>query len=282
MKNSRVVSLDVRRKKSLTYSSYLKVPDLLSLQKPLSNPPAHDELLFIIVHQTYELWFKQVVFEVESFIEEMQKVNYLSCAHRAHRVTEILRLLVQQIDILETMPPTEFNRFRSHLNPASGFQSYQFRELELLLGGDIAQYERFWKLNPEWKEFIKQRKHRKNVRDALQILLAREAVEGGSLVEQLRHIYEESRFMHLQSLCEGLIRLDELFQLWRFRHVQMVERMIGHKPGTGGSLGVSYLASTLTKRFFPELWEVRTQLATGLTYGVPPKARSSKTNPKHA
>src|SRR5262245_28990374 len=125
---------------SLTYSSYLKVPELLELQRPLSSPMAHDEMLFIVVHQAYELWFKEIIFEMETLIDNLRTGDFLSSYRLMDRICEIFRVLIQQVDILETMTPVDFNRFRSHLNPASGFQSFQFREFELLSGADPADY----------------------------------------------------------------------------------------------------------------------------------------------
>lgn len=247
---------------SLTYASYLKVSELTSLQTPLSNPTAHDELLFIIVHQTYELWFKQVLFELESVIQLVLKDDLHNTFRRLDRICEIFRVLVQQIDVLETMTPVEFNRFRSHLNPASGFQSLQFKELEVLMGADTAEYQKFLKFVPEWKEKLSSRLRHTNLRAAFLQLLAMKGIlpsrDPKELPQALLGIYQGTDNQPLHSLCEHLIRLDELLLLWRFRHVQMVERMIGMKQGTGGSLGVPYLQATLQRRFFPELWESRT------------------------
>lgn len=248
----------------VTYSNYLKVKELTSLQQPLSEPVAHDELLFITIHQVYELWFKQVLFELETLVSDIGNRQYLHASRRLDRVTEIFRILVQQVDILETMTPTDFNTFRSHLNPASGFQSAQFRELEILGGVDAKEFEKFFELEPEWKSQVLKRAKGPNIRSALFQALA---VEGWlksddheNRVQALIDLYVSKKpDFGLTILCERLIRFDELVVLWRFRHVQMVERMIGMKYGTGGSLGVPYLQTTLKKRFFPELWESRTK-----------------------
>jgi tryptophan 2,3-dioxygenase len=241
------------------------VKELLSLQKPLSSPVAHDELLFIVIHQVYELWFKLVLFELKSLISSLEKDELIKCFHRLKRISEIFRVLVQQLDVLETMTPTDFNKFRSNLNPASGFQSLQFRELEIMSGANIADYQKFAPLEPEWLHKLKDLTDEGNLSKAFQnLLLKRKVVEDLSpdkIREGILEIYQNPNHQELQALCEALLSYDEQLSLWRFRHVQMVERMIGMKKGTGGSLGVSYLAQTLSKRFFPEIWEVRTHLS---------------------
>jgi len=250
---------------ALTYTKYLRVNELISLQTPVAEPKAHDEMLFIIIHQTYELWFKQINYELTALIQHLTKDDLLFSFRMMDRISEIFRVLVQQIEILETMTPIEFNRFRSNLNPASGFQSLQFRELELLAGAQISEYERFTKLEPEWMQTLQRRKTQPSLRETFFALLERHGVVTAdssheTIVKAISAVYLESRHDAIQNLCEHLIRFDEQISLWRFRHVQMVERMIGMKRGTGGSLGVNYLQSTLKKRFFPELWEARTEM----------------------
>lgn len=253
--------------KELTYASYLKVKELLSLQSPLTEPEAHDEMLFIVIHQVYELWFKLILFELKSLISAIDNDRLIESFHILKRVSEIFKVLVQQLDILETMTPTDFNKFRSNLNPASGFQSLQFRELEIISGASIAEYQKFAPLEPEWLPKLNQLASCGNLPSALKNLLLKRKVIEGTSSDQMREgllvVYNQPEHRDLQSLCEALISYDEQLSLWRFRHVQMVERMIGMKKGTGGSLGVSYLAQTLTKRFFPELWELRTHLSSG-------------------
>lgn len=249
----------------LSYSSYLKVEELLGLQNPLSQPIAHDELLFISIHQVYELWFKVILFELEDLVKQLDKDNLLLALRRCERVNEIFRVLVQQVDILETMTPMEFNRFRSHINPASGFQSRQFREMEILGGIDASEYDKYATLDPEWAQAVKVRSQQPTLRSAFFGMLLRrgllKAVEPEQISKAILSIYvDEQQESMVRNLCEQFLRFDELVAMWRFRHVQMVERMIGMKPGTGGSLGVGYLKSTLRKRFFPELWESRTQM----------------------
>jgi len=251
----------------VSYSSYLKVPELLLLQHPLSEPVAHDELLFIIVHQTYELWFKQVIYEMEALVGNLLEDNLTKSFRLLGRIDEIFQVLIQQICVLETMTPVEFNRFRSHLNPASGFQSFQFRELEVLSGADPTQYKALMELNPEWKTKLSSRMRNLSLRGAFIQLLAKRDImpsrDPSELPKAILEVYLNEKHQDLYALCEHLIQYDEQFGLWRFRHVQMVERMIGMKKGTGGSLGVRYLQDTLKMRFFPELWEARTEMSPG-------------------
>lgn len=250
--------------KAITYGSYLKVPELLSLQKPLSQPPAHDEMLFIVIHQVYELWFKLIVFEVEAVIARLCEGNAVMALKSLKRVDEILRVLVHQIDVLETMTPIEFNRFRSHLKPASGFQSLQFRQLELLAGAGIEEYDKFVVFDPEWKDTLENFANKPTLRSGFRALLKNRKLladeSDESIQKAVLEIYDNEIHGTLAAVCEALIHFDEQINLWRYRHVQMVERMIGMKPGTGGSLGVNYLMTTLRKRFFPELWKSRTAM----------------------
>ncbi len=253
---------------SVNYSDYLKVKELTSLQAPLSDPQAHDELLFIIIHQTYELWFKQVLFEMEALIQNVLRDNLIFSFRLLDRISEIFRVLIQQVDILETMSPVEFNEFRSRLNPASGFQSAQFRELEQLGGIDTSATLNFANVESTVREQVSQRLRGITLRSALVQLLVQHGLLKTTTPEDgmksaLLAIYSDSRHGALHALCERLVRFDEQFMLWRFRHVQMVERMIGMKKGTGGSLGVNYLQATLKKRFFPELWDIRTDMGAG-------------------
>ncbi|MBI3294991.1 MAG: tryptophan 2,3-dioxygenase [Deltaproteobacteria bacterium] len=251
-------------KEKLTYASYLKVPELLTLQKPLSSPVAHDELLFIITHQAYELWFKQVIFELEAIIQFIDKDSWTDCFHLFNRVNHIFKVMILQIDVLETMTAEDFNHFRSKLNPASGFQSGQFREFELLVGVNPEQYAPFMKLDPEWKDRIQTRARLSTLRSAFVAALTRHNLTAKTDPDSVRdavvEIYRNRSRGELRTLCENLIQIDEQTWLWRFRHLQMVERMIGMKPGTGGSLGAGYLETTLKKRLFPELWDARTYM----------------------
>lgn len=249
---------------TLTYGSYLHIDDLLDLQQPRSDPPHHDELLFIIIHQVYELWFRQLLHEIEAAMRNLAADDLLKVAKVFRRIHAIQRLLEQQVDILETMTPQEFNAFRAGLNPASGFQSAQFREIEFLCGAQKTGYLKFLEPTASERGRLERRLIEPTLYDRLKELLARRgfAVENSAaLIASLRDIYEnEADYYPLYGVLEDFIEFDERMLLWRSRHVLMVERMIGMKPGTGGSLGARYLHTTLDKRFFPELWAVRTEL----------------------
>ncbi len=257
----------------LTYSSYLKVPELLSLQEPLSRPEHHDEMLFILIHQVYELWFKQLLHEVDAAVRAIEADRVLRVHKIFKRVTAIQRVLVEQLQVLETMTPQDFEVFRSRLNPASGFQSMQFRAVEISSGLKDPRYLAFHRYAPEAHGELERRMAAPTIWDAFVALLGRrgfgvgpEAPEPDSeasqeLIAALRTLYTEAEDHYdLYLTAELLVDYDELFQIWRFCHVKMVERTIGAKMGTGGSSGARYLRGTLSKRFFPELWEVRSEL----------------------
>ncbi len=254
----------------LSYGSYLKINELLQLQRPLSDPAHHDEMLFIIIHQVYELWFKQLLHELEAAAAAIDKDEVLRAGKHFRRIHTIQHLLEEQVDILETMTPQEFNQFRDHLNPASGFQSVQFREIEFLSGLRRADVLKQLELDPAQRSRLERRMDEPSLYDRVQGLLKRRGFAIGShdeLIEALRRIYsDESTHYDLYMLLEQLIEFDERFLLWRSRHIRMVERMIGSKRGTGGSSGVEYLASTLNYKLFPELWEVRTLLGKSNSY----------------
>jgi tryptophan 2,3-dioxygenase len=256
----------------LTYGSYLKIDELLSLQHVLSDPPHHDELLFIVIHQVYELWFRQMLHELGAALENLGRDDLLRVGKNFRRIHAIQRLLEQQVDILETMTPQEFNAFRDRLNPASGFQSAQFREIEFLCGAQRTGYLRFLEPTAPERVRLERRLSEPTLYDALKGVLRRRGFgteDSETLTQSFKTIYQESeQYYDLYLLLEEFIEFDERFLLWRGRHVRMVERMIGMKPGTGGSLGVNYLETTLSKKFFPELWEVRTLL--GATTGTAP------------
>jgi tryptophan 2,3-dioxygenase len=248
----------------LTYGSYLKIDELLALQEPQSSPAHHDELLFIVIHQVYELWFRQLLHEIEAAMRSLDADDLLKSQRHFRRIHAIQRLLEQQVDVLETMTPQEFNAFRSGLNPASGFQSAQFREIEFLCGAQKTGYLTFLEPTSSERVRLEQRLAGPTLYDKLKALLSRRGYATGTpelLIATYKTIYEDAdRRYDLYVLLEDFIEFDERFLLWRGRHVRMVERMIGMKPGTGGSLGVNYLEKTLSKKFFPELWAVRTQL----------------------
>lgn len=254
----------MQQQHQLSYGSYLHIDDLLSLQRPLSSPEHHDEMLFIIIHQVYELWFKQLLHETSAVMRALDRDELLQTAKHFRRIHTIQRLIEQQIDVLETMTPQEFNAFRDNLNPASGFQSIQFRELEFLCGVRRTETLKYIQTNPEQRERLERRLNEASLYDKAKAVLRRRgfAIDThDDLVQSYKAIYEHpEQHYDLYLLLEDLIEFDERFLLWRGRHVRMVERMIGAKKGTGGSLGAAYLAKTLEHRFFPELWEVRTLL----------------------
>lgn len=248
----------------LTYNSYLHIDDLLAMQRLQSQPPHHDEMLFIIIHQVYELWFKLMLHELEAVMRYLDEDDSLRATRGLGRVHAIQHVLEQQVDVLETMTPHEFNAFRTLLNPASGFQSIQFRELEFLCGGGETTYLEHLEQDDLERRRLQRRLSEPGLYDALKRFLTRRGrhmATHDEIVESFRTIYDDAdRNVELYVLLEAFIEFDERFLLWRGRHIRMVERMIGHKPGTGGSMGVRYLETTLQKKFFPELWEVRTVL----------------------
>ena len=246
----------------LTYGSYLHIDELVALQRPQSDPPHHDEMLFIVIHQIYELWFKQMLHELEAAIRYLAADDPLRTTRALGRIHAIQRVIEQQVDVLETMTPHEFNAFRALLNPASGFQSAQFRELEFLCGVGKTGYLQHLEQNEDERKRLERRLQEPTIYDGLKAFLTRRGYRTAThdeLVEAFRSIYDAAdAHVDLYVLLEAFIEFDERFLLWRGRHVRMVERMIGHKAGTGGSLGVRYLQTTLEKKFFPELWEGRT------------------------
>jgi tryptophan 2,3-dioxygenase len=261
----------------LTYNDYLNVPKLLSLQKPQSSPAHHDELLFIIIHQAYELWFKLILHEMDSSIQYMKEGKILRAHHFLNRVVQIMKLLVQQIHILETMSPVEFLGFRDQLRPASGFQSLQFREIEFLAGLKDEKYLKFFENRPEVLEVLRKRLGQSDLKSTYYNLLRQlgfsvpenaDQIEKEGLSEKVDQvirgilpIYQSpSDHIEIYLLSESLIEFDEYLALWREHHVRVVERVIGHKRGTGGSQGVGYLQSTTSKKCFPILLEVRSYL----------------------
>jgi len=269
-----------REAEQLTYSSYLEIPELLKLQHPQSSPPHHDEMLFIIVHQTYELWFKELLHDLDAVVANLQRAKATSQSHDAvyeaarllRRCTEITRVLVEQFTILETMLPTHFLAFRGKLEPASGFQSEQFRELEFLCGLKDEKMLRYHRPTPEAYAQLERRLREPSLHDAffeaLRAMGRLQVKEGASERETFEararavlSLYrDEHRSRDWIDVCERLTEFDELIVSWRLRHIQLVERVIGTRMGTGGSAGASYLKLTLDKKFFPELWEARTLL----------------------
>jgi tryptophan 2,3-dioxygenase len=274
---------DKSHDKAITYISYLKVDELLELQQPESDGE-HDEMLFIVIHQTYELWFKQILHEVS----ELQRTLEQGETHRSlailGRVRTIMKTCVGQLDILETMTPLQFNTFRGRLQSASGFQSAQFRELEAVLGRrdqagagaekhtGMGMAEHLIEGSPA-RARVEAAMARASLWDStLRYLAARgHAVPGEVLGRDVSVGYEAHEGVQdmlldvhrndpdAAAICERLVDLDEGLQEWRYRHVKMVERTIGHKMGSGGSSGVGYLSSTLFRSVFPDLWAIRSR-----------------------
>ena len=249
----------------LTYGSYLRLPQLLDSQHLESDPAAHDELLFITIHQVYELWFKQLLHEVEAARGAMTSGELWWAQHLLARVHVIERVLVQQVDVLETMTPQDFLEFRQRLAPASGFQSVQFRELEFLSGAkDPAYVERFRGLTDDEQARLRRRLEEPTLWDAfLDVLEARGLPHGSDeeVTASMRRVaHDREQHADVWAVSEALVQHDELAVHWRTRHVTMVERMIGTKSGTGGSSGSTYLRSRLELRYYPLLWGVRSDL----------------------
>lgn len=259
---------------SLTYADYLALDELLELQRPRSEGPEHDEMLFIIIHQVYELWFKQILYEIDYLNRCFWQGDIGRVHHLLKRILTIFKTLVAQVDILETMTPLEFLSFRDRLESASGFQSFQFRELEFVLGLKRTSVLKHYSPDSSAWNRLHQRLESPTVWDAFLRYLSmkgygipddvlkrdvRQPVQPDPRIQAiLLDIYRHDPF-HTE-LCERLVDLDEGFQEWRYRHVKMVERTIGNKPGTGGSTGVEYLKSTLFRPVFPDLWIIRTEL----------------------
>ncbi len=248
----------------LSYGSYLHLPELLSQQVLLSDPPAHDELLFITVHQVCELWFAQVLHELSYSRDQLLAGSVYEPRRALQRVHAIALVLVEQVAVLETMTPQDFLAFRALLAPASGFQSVQFREIEFLSGArDAAYVDRLRQASPDERARLERRLAEPSLWDGFLHLLAGRGFAVGT-VEQRRasllEVARERRHAELWELAEALLTHDALASQWRARHVDMVERQIGTKPGTGGSSGGEYLRSRLPLRYFPELWELRSYL----------------------
>jgi tryptophan 2,3-dioxygenase len=265
-------------RRAVTYASYLELEQLLSAQQPRSTGedgrPEHDELLFIVIHQVYELWFKQLIHELTEVQRTLEAGVTDRTLHLLNRVLKILKTLVAQIDVLETMTPLQFTSFRDRLESASGFQSAQFREIEAILGRRDASAPATHPAGSAGRTRIEAAQGRRSVWGSF---LAYLAARGHALAEDalardvalppepdpgvqdiLVAVYRSDADAAL--VAERLVDLDEGFQEWRYRHVKMVERTIGTKRGTGGSAGVEYLRTTLFQPIFPDLWEIRGRL----------------------
>lgn len=260
--------------KSLSYSSYLRVDELLGLQRLRSDPPEHDETLFIIIHQVYELWFKQLLHEFDRIRAEFGRNELYDAMAGLKRCRMIMKTLVQQLDVLETMTPMSFRSFRSRLESASGFQSAQFRELEFLLGYKRRDMLAMFGEDMPARERLERRLREPSVVDAFYAFLrlngfAIDAPAPGhdlttptqpnEAVQDVLVVIYKTR-PDLANLLELMTDFDEGLQEWRYRHVKMVERTIGLQPGTGGSSGAEFLRRTLFRPVFPDLWAIRHRL----------------------
>ena len=258
-----------------TYSGYLQLDRLLSAQQPLSKPPHHDEMLFIIQHQTTELWFKLAIHELRAALELIRKDDLEPCFKIIARVKNIQAQLYNQWAVLSTLTPTEYAQFRYVLGPASGFQSLQYRVVEFLLGAknaemlkfhahrpaDRADLERALKTPSLYDEFLRylSRRGLPIPREVLERDITEPHQKHDGVTAAIKIVYEQpDQWWDAYEMCEKLVDLDEQFALWRFRHMKTVERIIGFKRGTGGTSGVPFLRKLIEEEFFPELWAVRT------------------------
>ena len=257
-----------------SYGDYLKVDDLLALQAPLSEGPEHDEMLFIVIHQVYELWFKQILHEVDHLSGLLERNDGDHARATLKRILTILKVMVAQIDILETMTPLEFLSFRDRLESGSGFQSFQFRELEFALGWKHPKAVERYAAGSEARRRLEHRLKAPSLWDFFLRHLAANGVpipradvgrdvtrrvsSSSEVREALIAVYRTQP--PLAELCERLVDLDEGIMEWRYRHVKMVQRTIGTRRGTGGSAGADYLLTTLNQPLFPDLWAIRTEL----------------------
>ncbi len=265
---------DTHSQAAVTYAGYLKIDELLSLQQPRSEGPEHDEMLFIVIHQVYELWFKELLHEFDRVRRLLEDDESHRAQHTLKRILTILKVMVAQLDILETMTPLEFVSFRKRLEAASGFQSDQFRQIEFLLGVKSEQAIQRFPEGSRARVALERRYHEPTLWDAFLRYLSREGygvppplltrdvvapVEPSTDVQRIVvELYR--RDTKNVELCERLVDLDEGVQEWRYRHAKMVERTIGTKPGTGGSTGAAYLRETVGRPIFPDLWAIRSQL----------------------
>jgi len=258
----------------LTYANYLDLEKLLTLQQPRSSPPEHDEMLFIIIHQTYELWFKQLLHEFEKIKSAFSAGDLFSAIHSFKRTRTIMKVLVAQVDILETMTPASFSSFRDRLETASGFQSIQFRELEFVLGYKRDSTLKYARPDFPGYDRLEQRLTERTVIDHFYDFLA---VHGAQIPAELKNrdlsqanianeqVQKEILSLYKSSpevsiLFELMTDFDEGLQEWRYRHIKLVERTIGAKKGTGGSPGVPFLKESLFKPIFPDLWAIRHEM----------------------
>jgi tryptophan 2,3-dioxygenase len=257
--------------KALTYSSYLALDRLLNLQHRRSDPPEHDEMLFIIIHQAYELWFKQLLHELDKVKSDFSSGSLFGAIGTLKRIRMMMKTLVGQLDILETMTPLSFLSFRDRLESASGFQSSQFREVEFVLGYKRPEMVVHFPEGSNERKRLDRRLNGRSLVDHFYDFLENQGVTipdairnkpvtqstlpDAKVQREILRLYKARP--EIAILVELMVDIDEGFQEWRYRHVKMVERTIGNKPGTGGSSGVEFLKKTLFRPFFPDLWAIR-------------------------
>jgi tryptophan 2,3-dioxygenase len=273
----------------MTYAGYLRLDRLLSAQQPLSQPPHHDELLFIVQHQVSELWMKLLIHELRAAISHLQQDELGPCQKIFARCKVVLWQLTEMWSVLETLTPSEYMEFREILGPSSGFQSLQYRTIEFLLGNKNAAMLQVFAHDPDGQEALRVALEAPSLYDEALRYLARQGhgvpaahlqrdwtlahVSDPALLPVFARIYEDTdAHWAAYHLCEDLVDLETQFQLWRFRHMRTVMRIIGFKRGTGGSSGVGFLKQALELTFFPELFEVRTQIGPGGAYSAQPTA----------
>ena len=273
------------KRRPLSYGEYLGLAELLDLQRLGSKPRQHDEVLFLIAHQAYELWFKLMLNELETAISHMLADNLAEATRLIRRVVPVQRLLIQQLEVLETIRPTDFLKFRSILHPASGFQSLQFRELEFISGQKDERYLNLHIGNEVDYEQLLKRWEAPTLWDGFRTVLEERGLDVGRKekgseeknfeleVEAAVKVFSESKYSRVAELAEIMMEYDKYFWLWRNHHIAMVERVIGGRPGTGEKIvkktigptsfrssGVDYLQTTLGRKFFPALWAARTRI----------------------
>ena len=274
------------KRRQLSYGEYLALGELLELQRLVSKPRQHDEVLFLIAHQAYELWFKLMLNELETAISHMLADDLAEATRLIRRVVPVQRVLIDQLEVLETIKPTDFLKFRSILHPASGFQSLQFRELEFISGQKDERYLKLHSENESDYEQLLKRYEAPTLWDGFRTVLEERGFDVGRKakgseeanfeleVEASLKIFTEGKYLHVAELAEVMLEYDKWFQLWRSHHIMMVERVIGGRAGTGQktvkkimgstsfhSSGVDYLQTTMGKRFFPALWAARTRIS---------------------
>jgi tryptophan 2,3-dioxygenase len=235
----------------VTYGSYLALEELLDLQRPRSSPEHPDELLFIIVHQASELWFKLILHELDALTSQLGNNDTLGALSAVKRVNALMRIVTAQLSALETLPPQRFAQFRGYLGTSSGSQSVQFRAIEAMSGLRDPHFMQVLEEHSPIPDRVRAALERPTLQDQFNTVLANHGVT-------LEQVYTEEHQRPLQMLAEGLLEYEQAFSMWRFLHVQLVERIIGPATeGTGGTLGSKYLQRTVSQKFFPDLWAVR-------------------------